>query len=131
MAGQLVKTARSCGIKSIIDVAGQLAQEARANVPNWIELVRVTCELLELCRSTQSIYLREAKNTSASVVPTATPVVIKEKRRRTDLLNALNKPDSDVDLNFQKAFTLPPFPEPDQETPATERIVLRQALKDE
>lgn len=131
MAGQLVKTARNCGIQSIIDVAGGLERAAVAQPPDWIELVRITCELLELCRSTQSIYLREAKNTTSTSTPTSTPLVGTERRRRTDLLDALNRPDSEVERNIQAAFQLPPFPEPEEESAATERIVLRKALTDE
>ncbi|MFL5327545.1 MAG: diguanylate cyclase [Gemmataceae bacterium] len=62
MATQLAGTARTCGIAAIVDVAGRLERLAVSN-GDWVDIVSVTHDLLELCRATQNIYLREARTT--------------------------------------------------------------------
>jgi diguanylate cyclase (GGDEF)-like protein/PAS domain S-box-containing protein/putative nucleotidyltransferase with HDIG domain len=56
MAGHLSATARKEGVPQIAEVASQLEQLARTQ-PDMMEMVRLTMELLELCRSTQVSYL--------------------------------------------------------------------------
>jgi diguanylate cyclase (GGDEF)-like protein/putative nucleotidyltransferase with HDIG domain len=126
MAQELSKTARTCGITSIIEVATRLEQAARCPVHNWVELVNMSCELLELCRSTQSTYLREARHTSAQLSAPSTPVARTERRRKTDVLSALNTLDSDSGRELPTVGVLPPVSDVIDEGPATERIALRQ-----
>jgi len=124
MATQLVATARACGISTIIDVASRLERAAAQTPHNWVEIVGITYNLLELCRSTQSVYLREARNSGPGGQPM--PEIIDSttfRRRRTDLLDALNSPPSPVRNDFE-FNSLPPFPE-EKEGSDTERIVLR------
>jgi hypothetical protein len=56
MAGHLSATALKEGVPQIADLAGQLQQLARSQ-PDLMEMVKLTTELLELCRSTQVSYL--------------------------------------------------------------------------
>jgi diguanylate cyclase (GGDEF)-like protein len=56
MAGHLSATARKEGVPQIADLAGQLEQLARTQ-PDLMEMVKLTTELLQLCRSTQVSYL--------------------------------------------------------------------------
>lgn len=56
MAGRLSATASREGIESIADLAADL-QAAASSEPNLINVVALTTELLELCRSTQKSYL--------------------------------------------------------------------------
>jgi hypothetical protein len=56
MAGHLSATARKEGVPQIADLAGQLEQLARTQ-PDLMEMVKLTMELLQLCRSTQVSYL--------------------------------------------------------------------------
>lgn len=56
MAGHLSATALKEGVPQIADLAGQLQQLARSQ-PDLMEMVKLTTDLLELCRSTQVSYL--------------------------------------------------------------------------
>jgi hypothetical protein len=67
MAGHLSATARKEGVPQIADVASQLEQLARTQ-PDLMEMVKLTTELLQLCRSTQVSYLagpEEARSADA------------------------------------------------------------------
>jgi hypothetical protein len=56
MAGHLSVTARKEGVQQIADVAGELEHLAR-NQPDMMQMVKLTTDLLQLCRSTQVSYL--------------------------------------------------------------------------
>jgi diguanylate cyclase (GGDEF)-like protein/PAS domain S-box-containing protein len=56
MAGRLAATAAKEGVSEIADLAGQL-EESAASDPDLLTVVKLTTDLLELCRSTQTSYL--------------------------------------------------------------------------
>jgi diguanylate cyclase (GGDEF)-like protein/putative nucleotidyltransferase with HDIG domain len=119
MATQLVATARECGVPAIVEVAGRL-QRAAAAGSDWVEIVGVTNDLLELCRSTQSIYLRDARSTGA--------------RRAGDDRRASVIDTADDRLTETKGrHTPPPFelPDFDDRESVTERLVLPPGLFDD
>jgi hypothetical protein len=59
MAGRLAATAAKEGVPEIHDLAAQL-QQAASHDPDLLTTVKLTTDLLELCRSTQSSYLSVA-----------------------------------------------------------------------
>ncbi len=56
MAGRLAATAQKEGVTPIAELATDL-EKAAANDPELVEVVKLTTELLEMCRATQSSYL--------------------------------------------------------------------------
>src|SRR5207253_6699341 len=102
-AAQLGGTARNCGLPALVDVAGRLERLAAAK-SDWVEIVRVTHDLLELCRSTQSIYLREARNTGRESLPEGSQSV----PRRKDPLSDTKLAAAAV-TEKPKPFTPPPM----------------------
>jgi len=56
MAARLGSTARECRIPAMTDVCSQLA-ELIATKGDWLEVLELTNDLLDLCRSTQATYL--------------------------------------------------------------------------
>jgi len=121
MATQLVATAREYGVPAIIEVAGRLERAAAARA-DWLEIVGVTHDLLELCRSTQSIYLRDAREHPTD-----------EFRRQTDDAALTERRTTIADtVHGQLAETRPatggPLFAPADAEPATERINLPPAF---
>ena len=56
MASRLGSTARECRIPAMTDVSNQLAELIAAK-GDWLEILGLTGDLLDLCRSTQATYL--------------------------------------------------------------------------
>lgn len=60
LAGRLGLIARSCDIVSIAEAAERIEQQAAAEDVQWLSLLRDTHDLLDMCRATQSDYLRQS-----------------------------------------------------------------------
>lgn len=56
LAGRLKQTAAKSGIPSMAELAGQI-EELAAEEPDLLDLVKLTTDLLDLCRSTQRAFL--------------------------------------------------------------------------
>jgi diguanylate cyclase (GGDEF)-like protein/putative nucleotidyltransferase with HDIG domain/PAS domain S-box-containing protein len=54
LAGRLSEYARRCEIASIADVAATIGAQTEADEVSWLDVVRTTNELLEICRDNQS-----------------------------------------------------------------------------
>jgi putative nucleotidyltransferase with HDIG domain len=63
MAARLRATADAIGIPSIASTATELT-ESLADPDNWFRTLELTCDLLELCRSTQSTYIETIQQLS-------------------------------------------------------------------
>lgn len=59
LAARLAMIARSCSIDAIAEAASRIKEQASAEDVQWLGLLRDTHELLDMCRATQSNYLRE------------------------------------------------------------------------
>ncbi len=59
LAARLSLIARSCDLEPIALAADRIEQQAGADEIEWLSLLRETNELLDICRKTQSGYLRE------------------------------------------------------------------------
>jgi diguanylate cyclase (GGDEF)-like protein len=66
MAEQIASEARSCELAILADAADRLKEMATTGT-EWIEVVTLANEMLELCRSTQSVYLRSARHETAVI----------------------------------------------------------------
>lgn len=60
LASRLAMIARNCEIEPIAEAADRIEQQASEEEPQWLQLLRDTHDLLDLCRATQSDYLRES-----------------------------------------------------------------------
>ena len=59
LAGRLGMIARACDIGEIAEAASRIQNQAQAEEIQWLGLLRETHELLDICRATQSNYLRQ------------------------------------------------------------------------
>jgi diguanylate cyclase (GGDEF)-like protein len=66
MAEQIAAEARDCELVILADAADRLKDLAMDD-GEWIEVVALANEMLELCRSTQSVYLRSARHEAAVI----------------------------------------------------------------
>lgn len=60
LSERLCMIARTCDIEQIAVAAERIGDQAKAEEVQWLELLRDTHDLLDICRATQSEYLRAA-----------------------------------------------------------------------
>ena len=60
LAGRLGMYARSCDIESIAIAAERIEQDVNGGEIEWIELLRDTRDLLDVCRAAQNVFLRDS-----------------------------------------------------------------------
>ncbi len=68
LASDLGAIARSSNIGNIADAAGKIESEASAEDLQWLSLFRDTHELMDLCRATQSDFLRKTLESEAEQI---------------------------------------------------------------